>query len=161
MASTSVKHMNDSLSFLNKNSDYSADLCGNNDQNMKIAFTDNHIMKPICSINETTAGETTANVRCINTMNITSAICAYPYVGPLSIQNNSNFCETGYEPSIWTKPDIYNIHPTSTNHADFVSYLQTKIDNSKVTSGTTLTEDNGKPLWCVKRVTKDASGIWT
>ena len=143
----------DSLSFLNNTKNYAAGLCGNNDQYMKIAFNDNHTMKPICTINETTA-----DVLCRETLDMTSAICAYPYVGPLSIQNNKNFCETGYEPSIWTNPDI---HRDQNNKADFVSYFQTKIDNSKVTSGTTLTEDNGKPLWCVRRVTKDGSGKWT
>ena len=135
------------------------DMCGANSQNIKIALNDNGRMKPFCEAKIDSRDSSNTVFQC-QVGNPTSAICAYPYTGPLSIQNNKNFCEDGYEPSIWTKPFAAN-----TNLRDSISNYQTYIDNSYTqateTSGTTQTVNNGKPLWCVRRVKKDENGKWT
>jgi len=75
-------------------------------------------------------------------------MCAYPYVGPLSIQNNANFCEDGYEPSIWTTPKMPIPVGSSISRANGVGLFVTKIDDSN---------NNGKPVWCVSNAGRNRS----
>jgi len=118
------------LSLLNGTDDYANGKCDSNSKKNKIAFMDDGRMEPLCNKQNT-------SVECVEATNI---ICAYPYVGPLSIQNNANFCEPGYEPSIWTMPKL----PlgSNMNRVSSIGPFITKIDDSN---------NSGKPLWCVKR----------
>jgi hypothetical protein len=157
------------LQFLNGSNDYSANMCGLNPSKLKVAFNDNGRMNPFCNEDRTHANPTSScNTTAINAA--TTAICAYPYVGPLSIKNNGNFCEDGYEPSIWTNPLLSGINYANTALANPGNFI-TKIDNSTSTSTSdisqttsssnpvTRTNDSGKPVWCVKRV-KKVNGTW-
>ena len=120
------------LPILNGVNDFSWSACGLNPTKMKIAFVDDNMYQKL------TAAPNDYN----------SVICAYPYTGPLSIQNNKNFCEDGYEPSIWTNPNLKNVMALGS----YVNTYQTMIDKSNT--------DPGKPVWCVKRVKRDSNNQW-
>lgn len=124
--------MNNTTRILDGETDFSWSVCGLNTGKMKIAFVDDNLYQKF-TVQPT--GE------------YNSAICAYPYTGPLSIQNNKNFCEDGYEPSIWTNPQLKDMALGS-----YVNRHQTMIDTSIT--------DPGKPVWCVKRVIRNADSSW-
>ena len=130
------------LDFLNGSDDYAnGDMCGTNTKKYKIAFSDDNNMEPLCS--KTNSG----SMECKSASKV---ICAYPYVGPLSIQNNANFCEDGYEPSIWTNPKMpipIGGNMNMNRNSAIGTYI-TKIDDSS---------NNGKPVWCVSNAGRNRS----
>jgi len=115
---------------LNGIDDYADNRCGSNPNKYMIAFADDHMMKPLCSkiIKNVNVNGTTTNETSIDCDFANKVICAYPYVGPLSIQNNANFCEDGFEPSIWTNPKL----PLGLGQIrdDDIGLRITKIDDS-------------------------------
>jgi hypothetical protein len=107
--------------------DYSCGFCGVNEDKKRYAMYDTDVPVWVGDKDQIcpTANDLTNNI-----------LCTYPLHAPLSIKNDNNFCATGYVPAIWTSPNL----PGKDKEANV-----TMIDN----------KDEGKPVYCVKKVTKD------